>query len=146
MQHSTDTLSLLSLLETRAFSKRLKKIRWDSVLKSVQELGRISWKKDTDPSKIALLVNQLYNAMTPELFTELIGVDEKPLAIKQTLPSGKTFTKRFSGDWAELCTSPVSLDESDYPPGSWPLWFNGTSTVFFEYDTGRIAIENKEDK
>ena len=71
---------------------------------------------------------------------ELIGRDEELQIIKTTLPSGKKLIKRFSEDWGDLCSSPSSMNEAEYPPHSWPVWCNGKETVYVTKD---CAVETQ---
>ena len=140
MKYSDDALMILSLLESNAFSKRLGIIHWDSVVEAITTLHAICHRSDTSAKEIAHQVQCLKNSMPEQLFFELIGRDEELQVVKTTLPSGQKLIKRFAEDWEDLCSSPSSMNDAQYPPKSWPVWCNGKETV---YVTGDGAVDTQ---
>ncbi|MDB4366142.1 hypothetical protein N9Z08_04355 [Pirellulales bacterium] len=141
MKYSNDALTILSLLDTHAFSKRIGIIHWDSLVEAITTLHAICHRADTSAKDIARQVQCLKDSMPEQLFFELIGRDEELQIIKATLPSGQKFIKRFAEDWEDLCSSPSSMNDAQYPSKSWPVWCNGKETVFVTEDC-KVQIQD----
>lgn len=144
MKLSSDTLALLSLLQTDAFDADGEIILWEDCIEAVLNLGVVSRQVgESIMHKIKQEVKKLADAMPPDKFLLLCGMTSKPQVVKGRMPNGETVVQRFADDWGDICTSPVDVNEATYPRGHWPVWFDGERcvTVSTNNDTGEIQIK-----
>jgi hypothetical protein len=141
---SSDTLALLSLLQTDAFDPDGEIILWEDCISAVLNLGRLSHQTgERVMREVQKEIHKLAEGMPVDKFLVLCGMASKPQVVKGIMPNGDQVTQRFADDWGDICKSPVDVNEGRYPPNHWPVWFDGERcvTVWTNDDLTEVKIK-----